>query len=236
MGLYRRLHWQMLRFRIPRRGVVHVGAHKGQERAAYKRCGFERQVWVEAHPETYKQLTENIAATPGPAADRVRAFNVACGSERGTAKMHIMAGSHGLANSLLEPAAHLELVPGVTPGGTIDVPVIPVDDLLRENGLKPRDYSMLSLDVQGFELEVLKGAKGLLESGLEAVVAEVSDVELYRGNATVEQIDEFLGAYGLCRVVLNLKHRHWGDALYVKARLLNPLQRARLRWFGVSRR
>ncbi len=50
---------------------------------------------------------------------------------------------------------------------------------------------LLKIDVQGFELEVLKGATGLLPQ-IDAVYVEASYVELYEGQALHEEIEGFL--------------------------------------------
>ena len=55
--------------------------------------------------------------------------------------------------------------------------------------------SLLKIDVQGFELEVLKGATGLLPE-IDAVSVEASDVELYEGQALLGEIERFLDEAG----------------------------------------
>jgi hypothetical protein len=50
---------------------------------------------------------------------------------------------------------------------------------------------LLKIDVQGFELQVLKGATHLLPN-IDVVSAEASDVELYEGQALHEEIERLL--------------------------------------------
>ncbi len=236
MGLYSRLPSTLRRFRVAPRGVIHVGAHEGQERAHYDRAGLRRQLWLEPQPEIFRRLVANLPNDP-----RVQAFQLACGSKPGVATMHVLEGNQGMSNSLLPPKDVLSLYQGFTEGGRFEVPVVRLDDLLRDQGLSPADYSLLALDVQGFELEVLKGASGLVEGGaagrgVEAVISEVSEVELYAGNARLSQIDEFLEARGFRRVITRLNAKRTGDAVYVLASKLSRLQRLRLEWLGMPRR
>ena len=42
-------------------GVIHIGAHIGQEREIYFKSGV-KVIWVEADPEIHKQLVDNIKA------------------------------------------------------------------------------------------------------------------------------------------------------------------------------
>jgi len=55
-------------------------------------------------------------------------------------------------------------------------------------------YSMLKIDVQGFELDVLKGCDGLLQK-FSAIYIECSFVELYKGQALAYEIITFMRKY-----------------------------------------
>ena len=74
---------------------------------------------------------------------------------------------------------------------------------------------MINVDVQGWELEVFKGAARTLEN-IDIIYSEVNFEELYKGCCLVGDLDTFLGNYGFIRVLTNAKPRTWGDALYLK--------------------
>ena len=60
--------------------------------------------------------------------------------------------------------------------------------------IAPADFarpSLLKIDVQGYELEVLKGASALL-SAIDAIYVEVSWVELYKGQALHDEVEALL--------------------------------------------
>jgi hypothetical protein len=71
------------------------------------------------------------------------------------------------------------------------------------------------MDVQGYELEVLKGASKFL-SHIQFIYCEVNRAEVYEGCPMIEEIDQFLGEYNFERVDTNWAGDTWGDALYVK--------------------
>ncbi len=77
----------------------------------------------------------------------------------------------------------------------------------------------LKWDVQGYELEVLKGATKTLEK-VDYVYCEVNRDEVYENNAYVEELDEFLAQYDMERVMTSWEGQIWGDALYVRKNLL----------------
>ena len=45
------------------RKVLHIGADRGGELPQYKEMGVEEVVWVEANPEVYGELLENLEIT-----------------------------------------------------------------------------------------------------------------------------------------------------------------------------
>ena len=73
------------------------------------------------------------------------------------------------------------------------------------------------MDVQGYELEVLKGAIKTLNQ-IDYVYCEVNRDEVYENNAYVEEIDEFLAEYGMERMETDWAGDIWGDALYIKTK------------------
>ena len=71
------------------------------------------------------------------------------------------------------------------------------------------------MDVQGYELEVLKGGTKTLEH-VDYVYCEVNRDEVYENNAYVEELDEFLSEYNMKRVETDWAGDIWGDALYIR--------------------
>jgi len=74
----------------------------------------------------------------------------------------------------------------------------------------------MNIDVQGFELEVLRGAKKTLKN-IKWIMTEVNRDEVYENCCMVDEIDNFLLPYGLRRVETDWAGNTWGDALYVKS-------------------
>jgi FkbM family methyltransferase len=233
MGLFERLPGWLDRFAVPRTGLIVVGAHEGQELEHYVRAGFSRQVWVEPQAGPFAALKGRLEAAGAKGA---KAFNVACGEADGVATMYTIENNQGLSNSLLKPKLHLSEYPEMPAGRPIEVPVVRLDGLLAREGLSVTDYSFLVMDVQGFELSVLKGSPEVLSRGVRAILTEVSTAELYEGCAMLPDMDGFLARAGFARVITRLNRHRYGDALYVRAAGLSAWQRARLAVFGPGRR
>jgi hypothetical protein len=71
------------------------------------------------------------------------------------------------------------------------------------------------MDVQGYELRVLKGGTKTLNNIL-ALGTEVNIIELYEGCVLMDELDNFLAKLNFSRVETNINEFGWGDALYIK--------------------
>jgi FkbM family methyltransferase len=70
--------------------------------------------------------------------------------------------------------------------GAVDVPVVPLDDLDVPSG-----RTLLKLDVQGYELEVLAGASHLMER-VEVIVAESSIYPFQKGMPLIHELISYV--------------------------------------------
>lgn len=70
--------------------------------------------------------------------------------------------------------------------------MITLDDYAKERGVRP---DFLKIDVQGYELEVLKGAQQILSS-IEVIFTEVNHIEIYRGAPLAAEVISWLAERG----------------------------------------
>lgn len=188
------------------RGVIHVGAHYGQEVADYKRFGIDEIVLIEPASVAVNHLMRKFGGVKG-----IHIFNVACGAEEREALMHIETHNGGQSNSLLKPGTHLKHYPLIKFNGAETVKVVP----LRSLDIDFEKYNLLNVDCQGFELEVLKGAD---LTHIDAIYTEVNREEVYEGAAMVEEIDDFLTDFKRVQTVWT--DQGWGDGLLVRKSLI----------------
>lgn len=132
----------------------------------------------------------------------------ALGAVAGTAKMHISAQDD--SSSLLSIGGRqTEVFPGTEEIAAVDVQVLRLDDAVNPGWPAPW---LLKIDVQGFELEVLRGSAGILALVAEVYV-ECSFLELYEGQALADEVIAFLLPAGLRLAgVFNIA-RHHGEAI-----------------------
>ncbi|MER7916507.1 MULTISPECIES: FkbM family methyltransferase [unclassified Streptomyces] len=145
-----RLLWQRTR---PGATVLDVGANYGYTASLFAhRVGRGGQVVsVEPEPVMAGLLTRNMAVN---GYDNVDIVTAAAGSAPGS--LELWRSATNLACHSLNPA----LVPA--PVDSVTVPVTTLDDICADH-LLGRAPDLLKLDVEGWELEVLKGARYVLE-------------------------------------------------------------------------
>ena len=116
----------------------------------------------------------------------------ALGEAVGTACLHVSKRAD--SSSLLPIGkAQSELFPDTEEVGVHEVSVLTLDSLVSEFGDARR--ALLKLDVQGFELSVLRGATEALKRCAHVYV-ECSEVALYDGQALFPEVESFLASNG----------------------------------------
>lgn len=185
-------------------GVLHIGANVGEEAQTYHQLGIKKQIWIEANPEIFLKLKENISRYP----DAV-ALNYCIGNENKDTVLHI-SNNGSQSSSVLDFGTHRTQHPDVHFVKDIPMKMHRIDSL--ELDLTGIDF--LNIDLQGFELQALQGMDTLMR-GFKAVYLEVNREEVYRGCAKIDSIDLFMIAHGFRRVETKWIGG-WGDALYIR--------------------
>lgn len=196
------------RYNIKPKGVLHLGANIGEEAAVYDQLGIKKVLWFEANPEIFDRLVSNIAIYPGQIA-----YNFCVGSVHNMPmKLHI-ANNGGQSSSVLELGTHKTQHPDVKFTHDIDV-VTKRIDMLFEGNFDP-DIDFLSLDLQGFEGEALKGMGDLLRQ-FKWIYSEVNKAQVYEKCIHVNDLDLFLNGFGFKRVETANWIGDWTDAIFIR--------------------
>jgi len=187
------------------KGILHIGAHFGQEYTLYNEMGVKDIIFFEPLPHVFEQLKNNVG-------DKAILINTALGNMIGDVEMNVETANQGMSSSVLEPALHLRQYPHITFNSKVTVPISKLDYVMET---QLGDYNFICIDVQGYELEVFKGSTDYLNK-VDYIVTEVNRDEVYNGCVRVETLDTFLGNYGFTRVETDWVGGIWGDALYIK--------------------
>lgn len=188
--------------------VLDVGANSGQYASRLRSAGYTgRIVSFEPLTAAFSDLERNSAKDP-----KWEVRRLALGDTDGEAEINIAGNSY--SSSLLEMGErHLQSAPESAYVGTEQILEAKLDSIWSEI---PRDGEIvfMKLDVQGFEMAVLRGAKTSLEQ-VTGVQAELSLVPLYEGAPTYLELISYLGERGFRLAGLEAGHddRETGEML-----------------------
>lgn len=132
---------------------------------------------------------------------KTRFYHAACGAHRGTLALTDLADPTGstFASLVPEVAEHAARVMKIPLGPPEDVQVVTLDEHCREHGLDRVD--LLKIDTEGFELEVLKGAAGLIaERRIGVIQLEFNYCNVY-SRVFMRDIEAAVPGYRLHRLL-----------------------------------
>lgn len=189
-------------------GILHIGACELEEKQWYNQCGIDDEhiQWFEANPKIVADMKKK-----NPTA---KIINYAMGSENKD-EVVLNVANNKQSSSLLQLGTHLVEHPQIHYTEQITVSMKRFDSLVESGRVKIEGYNFLNLDVQGYELEVLKGFGDLLHK-VDYIYSEVNCAELYIGCPMIEELDKYLNAYGFIRKDTVMLSHKWGDCLYVR--------------------
>ena len=172
--------------------ILDVGANEGQF-AKEARAKFPA-----AHIVSFEPLPEAFAklAAWAKADGNARAVNCALGATDAVLPINLHV-AHSASSSLLAThAGGVERYPQMAEQAQVEVPVRRLDDVLAELGCTISARTLVKLDVQGFEEQVLAGAEQALRSA-GALLTEVSIDAMYEGQAEFFVLCRLAEAAGL---------------------------------------
>ena len=190
------------------KGIIHIGAHNLEELPAYLKGKVKRIIWIEANPKKYNFIEEKLRRY-----ENMTLGKFAAGRKNASHTLNL--ANNGQSSSILEFGTHKISYPDINYIDRIQVETKPLDDWLDENCKNKNEYNFINIDIQGFELEALRGMPNQLEIA-EYIYLEVNFEEVYRGCSQIKDIDKFLFKFGFTRVGLRKTDKGWGDAIYSK--------------------
>ncbi|MEM5775624.1 MAG: FkbM family methyltransferase, partial [Anaerolineaceae bacterium] len=168
--------------------ILDVGAFIGTYAFAMKHILPEAQVYsFEPLPASFAALIATMKPFP-----KWQGFNTAIGDSTGSLAFwenEFSASSSALPMEDL----HRQAFPQTKESRQVTVPVTTLDEMAPQ--LTLTGPVLLKIDVQGYELAVLRGAKNLLNQ-IDCVVCEVSYYPLYKGQSLFPEVYRFMQEAG----------------------------------------
>jgi FkbM family methyltransferase len=205
--------------------IFDVGAHDGKTAQEFlKSFPNARLVAFEPGSMAFQTLAGLFRNRPNVAVE-----NKAVGAERGTGQLNLYSWAN--MNSLLPLDDQPEnmIRHKVTSAGTASVQVVSIDDYCSENGFAKID--VLKIDTQGYDLQVLAGAKRMLkQQSIRTILLEANFIPMYKNQADFSALHEFLVSFGYRLVGFYKAARKngyiaWCDVCYVAAEIAPAAER-----------
>jgi FkbM family methyltransferase len=166
------------------RCVVDIGANVGQFALCARECLPGAEI-LAFEPLASAAARFRLVHDADP---RVRLVEAAVGPAVGTRSLHVSRAAD--SSSLLPIGAGQEsLFPGTGESHLETVRVVRLEDEMPDTGVPVP--TLVKIDVQGFELEVLRGCESRLDQ-IEFIYVECSFIELYEGQALAGEVVAWL--------------------------------------------
>lgn len=181
-------------------GILHVGAHFGQEAERYGRLNLP-VIWVEGDPETHAVLVERVAPFP-----MQHSKLGLVGRENREAVNFYVANNEGGSSSIYPFSEGGAEEHEIGMAGITKLPMVRLDSLIPENEIAGLSHWVL--DVQGAELEALVGAGSFL-AHCQTLEIEVSLREVYKGGVSFAELEHWLNSQGFVSLWDPPPNSHW---------------------------
>ncbi|AGZ53000.1 FkbM family methyltransferase [Mycobacterium kansasii] len=171
--------------------VFDVGANTGQYAKGLRRAGYKGRI-VSFEPLSRPFTTLERKAVTDPLWD---CRQCALGDADGTVSVNV-AGNAGQSSSVLPMLTrHQEAFPPANYVGTEEAPIHRLDSVAPEF-LRPNGAAFLKVDVQGFEKQVLDGAKSTVNDQCVGMQLELSFAPLYEGGMLIPEALDLVYSLG----------------------------------------
>lgn len=199
------------KYKIPTKGILHIGGHWGEEYDEYISCGINKMIWVEPCKEAFDIMqakSEKVWKNKN-----VTLINVACGAEETELTMNISKQNQGQSNSFLKSFLHSVQHPEILFTETETMKVVTLDSIPFDRS----EYNMMAIDVEGFEGEVLKGAEETLKH-IDLLYLEVNKAATRIGNILIDELEEYLWQrdFVMIEVYWPSPNFTWGDSIAIR--------------------
>jgi FkbM family methyltransferase len=102
-------------------------------------------------------------------------------------------------------------VPEKPVGTRVDVRTEPADRYVAD--FDPDKPTLIKIDVEGYEVQVLRGIQSLLARSNVMVVTEIADTKLRRAGHSRDELHSLLASFGLLPHTIDVRATRWRKAL-----------------------
>jgi FkbM family methyltransferase len=200
------LYELIAKYHINLKGILHVGAHNCEEIRDYEVFLPRNKIlWIDAlkkNVDYCKNIYPGVLIEQAVVSDKYE-------------KVKFNISNHTISSSIFELGLHKNYYPHIHYVDSFYADTKLLKDIIYKYNIH---YNFLNLDIQGAELNALKGMENYLHK-VEYIYTEVNCDYVYKDCPLIDEIDEYLKKFGFDRVeTIWQAGCKWGDALYINRR------------------
>ena len=196
-------------------GILHIGAHRGSERFVYDWLGKE-VIWIEANPRIFSELKKNLIEFKYQ-----RAYKALLHSKKEDNIDFFLSSNDNASSSIYDFSKDFKdnklffqnKKRNISMINKIKLNANTLDDLILKNSIDIKKFNHWVIDVQGAELEVLKGSVESLKF-CDSITVEVSTENFYKEGSKFNDVNEFLNKFNF-KVTKDPKRNH-EDVIFIR--------------------
>jgi len=175
---------------IDSKGVLHLGAHKGEEADIYQWLG-KKVIWVEAIPKVFNQLKDNLYFYSDQ-----EAYCLLLGDMDNIKKIFYISNNDSVSSSLFKFSKNTLdrkyfSEQALETKNEIKLEMSKLDTFVKKNNIDISNYNHWIVDLQGAELLALKGAENSLDF-CDSLLIEISKVDIYENGVLWPELKNWL--------------------------------------------
>lgn len=206
---------------IQPKGIIHLGAHKGEELVLYKKLNIRNILLYEANKKLINYLKIKSFFFNFLYKMNIKVINKAIYNENKSCRLNITSNSQ--SSSILNLGLHKKLYPNIIKKDESLVNGATLNSEFK-NFYNINNFNILNMDIQGSELLALIGASDIVDN-LDVIYTEINYLHIYENCALINEIDNYLMKHDFTRFkTKTIKDSDgtpmWGDALYVKKKFI----------------
>lgn len=192
----------------PRPIIIEAGAHIGRDTVKMNKKWPHCTIHAfEPVPELFEMLTKRTNSLLG-----IHCYPYALSSQTEEKTLFVSSGRSTAASSLFKPTGY-KLEHSDTVFTPLQIQTLSINDWAQKYTITHVD--MLWLDMQGGELEALKGAGNIIKTA-SVIYTEVSLHQRYENTPLYPELKSWLEEQGFYAINEALTDNLWGNVLFIK--------------------
>jgi FkbM family methyltransferase len=192
------------------KGIIHVGAHTGEEAVHYKQIPT---IWIDADTDQHNTICEFVRKHQQGGYWQVHT-GVAISDHEGDVTFNVT--KFKAASSILEPHLNKADRPDIYVTERRVLHCDTLANMIQYDDNEGYEFNFLNLDIQGAELQALKGCDMNL---IDYVYTEFNTKEVYKNCSQLHELKAFFDAHGFNIVKQVETNKGWGDLLAVRTKI-----------------